>query len=340
MTFELFFFKVKNRLYRTLVSVVSGTPLYLYIFPSYWHYLLHKGKASADYVPTDEMYYGACPNRFAGIGHQLANWIDGLHWAQLFGMKHMHFPFSNEKWERHLGFGIQSASISELQRKGFKIRRLPAFREDNQEEINLVRRIISTYVGEKVAFWPPQDHFYFNMYGVGKELRKRFDAAEARKTETIVYDPNCFNIAIHVRRTVIIDGKTIIEEGENKARRWLANDYYERVLTQVLENINTEQPIVIYIFSTGRPEEFEEFKKYGKVHFCSDMDEYTSFSHLVYADLLITSKSSFSYKPALMNTGIKVCPRNFWHGYPQESPDWILCDNEGSFDIKKLSSLF
>ena len=44
---------------------------------------------------------------------------------------------------------------------------------------------------------------------------------------------------------------------------------------------------------------------------CSDMDEYMSFAHLIYADLLITSKSSFSYKPALMNTGIKVCPGNF-----------------------------
>lgn len=65
------------------------------------------------------------------------------------------------------------------------------------------------------------------------------------------------------------------------------------------------------------------------------MDAQTSFLHLVYANLLITSKSSFSYKPALLNNGIKICPRNFWHGYP-DSKDWILCDNNGIFDVSSL----
>ena len=199
---------------------------------------------------------------------------------------------------------------------------------------------MSTYIGKKVAFWPPQDHFYRDMYGVGEELRRRWDAAPSRKNDKIVYDKSKFNIAMHVRRTVVIDGQTIIEEGENKAKRWLANDYYEKVLTQVLESIKPSKPIAIYIFSTGKPEEFAEFKKYGDVHFCSDMDEYMSFAHLVYADLLITSKSSFSYKPALMNTGIKVCPGNFWHGYPQDDPKWILCENDGNFDKDKLKALF
>ena len=53
-----------------------------------------------------------------------------------------------------------------------------------------------------------------------------------------------------------------------------------------------------------------------------------SFLHMVHADLLITSKSSFSYKPALLNRGIKVSPRNFWHGYP-DSEDWVMADDEG-----------
>ena len=48
----------------------------------------------------------------------------------------------------------------------------------------------------------------------------------------------------------------------------------------------------------------------------------------------ITSKSSFSYKPALLNkNGIKVCPRNFWHGYP-DTKDWIMCDNDGNIEWK------
>ena len=70
------------------------------------------------------------------------------------------------------------------------------------------------------------------------------------------------------------------------------------------------------------------------------MSAQDSFLHMVYADLLITSKSSFSYKPALLSNGIKVCPKYFWHGYP-DTEDWILCDNNGNLDnsLKKTSEI-
>lgn len=335
-----FWLRVNNKLWSYAIMNTKNTPFKYWIYKSWWHYRLYIKRANENFFPTTEMYYGARVNYFAGIGHQLANWIDGLHWANSFNMKHVNFPFSNPKWEYLLGFSFNETSIKELKKKGYIVRTLPAFNENNHEEIILVKRIMSTYIGKKVAFRPPQDHFYRDMYGVGTDLRRRWDAAPARKEDKIIFKKNQFNIAMHVRRTVIIDGQVIVEEGENKAKRWLANDYYEKVLKQVLESINPDKPIAIYIFSTGKPEEFAEFAKYGEVHFCSDMDEYMSFAHLIYADLLITSKSSFSYKPALMNTGIKVCPGNFWHGYPQNDPKWILCENDGTFDTSKLKKLF
>ena len=91
-------------------------------------------------------------------------------------------------------------------------------------------------------------------------------------------------------------------------------------------------------FSTGKPEEFESFKQYGDVRICSDLDEYASFVHLVYADLLVTSKSSFSYKPALMSKGIKVCPDGFWHGYP-ERPDWFIVGADGKLSEEQIERL-
>ena len=62
-----------------------------------------------------------------------------------------------------------------------------------------------------------------------------------------------------------------------------------------------------------------------------------SFLHMVYADVLITSKSSFSYKPALLNTGIKVSPKQFWHSYPKTT-DWLLADEDGR--ILKPDSIY
>ena len=57
-----------------------------------------------------------------------------------------------------------------------------------------------------------------------------------------------------------------------------------------------------------------------------------TFWHLTQADILLISKSSFSYKPALLSAGIVVAPKNFWHGYPNLRR-WIIVDEEN--DIKE-----
>ena len=115
----------------------------------------------------------------------------------------------------------------------------------------------------------------------------------------------------------------------NLLMRWQDSNYFTNLLDNVLAKLQTNKPIAIYLFSQGIKEDFSDFNRFDHLHFCLDMDAQNSFLHLVYADLLITSKSSFSYKPALLNKGIKVCPKDFWHGYPDKD-DWILCENDGT----------
>lgn len=323
--------KVNRRAWTELRSRLKGTA-YLLSFKSYWHYVINKSKVNQ--INTS-CYFAARPHIYAGIGHQMANWIAGLWFAKQFGLKLANIPFSTDKWDQFLGFGTGEVQYYELIKQGYKVRRLPTFHENNQQEFDLTKAIISTYSNTKTILLAAQDQGYFDQYGVMENLKIKFRHAPARKNDKIEFDKDKFNIAVHVRRTVIIENKIIEENEEAKAKRWLSNDYYEKVLKQVLQNIKVDKPIAIWLFSTGKPEEFAEFNKYGEVHFCSDMNEYQSFAHLIFADLLITSKSSFSYKPALMNNGIKICPRNFWHGYPI-TPDWILSENDGSFDVKKL----
>ena len=124
--------------------------------------------------------------------------------------------------------------------------------------------------------------------------------------------------------------------------RWLDNDYFENTLTAVLANIKTDKKINIYLFSQGTRKEFSEFERFPNITFCLEMGAQESFLHMVNADVLITSKSSFSYKPALLSNGIKVCPQDFWHGYP-ENNDWLMVGNDGkiigdSAQIFKLKS--
>lgn len=322
--------KFKRRLWSELVRYTRFTRFYPYIYRSYWHYLFHKARKAINVT----CYYSICPNPGAGIGHQIANWIAGYWYAQQFNLKFAHIPFSTKQWDDFLGFGYGETQVTDLKKQGYKIRKLPLFNEKNDKEVRLNKLIIQSYAGEHVVFVAEQDQFYRDQFGVMADIQKKFYNAPARKNNRLIYSPDNFNIAIHVRRGDIMANPA----NPNLAMRYLSNDYFEKVLRQVIENIQIDKPVHIYFFSQGKPEDYPEFASYPNLHWCLDMDAQSSFLHFVFADLLITSKSSFSYKPALLNKGIKVCPRNFWHGYPN-SKDWILVENDGTFDLTQQQKL-
>lgn len=326
---KVIYSKIKKKIWAEIVHYTHSTSAYPYIYKSYWHYLLSNKKKSNI---NNTCYYSARPNPGAGIGHQIANWIAGYWYAKQFGLKFAHIPFSTPEWDEFLGFGNGEKTINKLKQNGYKIRRLPLFNETNPNEVKLNKKIISSYAGEKVVFIAEQDQFYRDQYGIIDELKKKFYSAPARKNDHLIYSPDNFNIAIHVRRGDIMADPS----NPNLTMRYLSNDYFEKVLEQVVTNLHTSKPIHIYFFSQGKPEDYPEFAKYKNLHWCLDMNAQESFLHFVYADLLITSKSSFSYKPALLNNNIKLCPKHFWHGYPG-TKDWILCENDGKFDKESLS---
>ena len=320
MYFNKFIVKVKIKLWSKLVRYTRHKRFYPFIYRSYWHYLFHKKGEQVNH----NCYFAARPNPGAGIGHQIANWIAGYWFAQQFNLKFAHIAFSSNKWEQFLGFGQGEKTVQELKAQGYRMRRIPLFSEDNPIEVVRTNKIIKSYRGRKVIFLCEQDQFYRNQYGVMKEIQQKFYSAPKRKNEHLVYNSEHFNIAIHVRR-----GDIMAEPNNpNLQMRYMSNTYFKTVLEQVLNNFNSEKPRHIYFFSQGKPEDYPEFKSFENLHWCLEMEPQESFLHMVYADVLITSKSSFSYKPALLNRNIKVCPQNFWHGYPG-TKDWILVDKDG-----------
>jgi hypothetical protein len=75
-------------------------------------------------------YFTAVPNRGAGIGHQMANWIAGYWFAKKFKLKFAHIPFSQDSWERFLGFGENECLVVDLlKNENYKLVRLPKFNE-------------------------------------------------------------------------------------------------------------------------------------------------------------------------------------------------------------------
>jgi hypothetical protein len=323
--------KIQCKFWHKLVQYSKDTKLYIYIYCSYWHYLLYKQQGRIN----NTCYYTAIPNPGAGVGHQLANWIAGYWFAKQFGLKFAHIPFSTLKWEDFLGFGEDEVTVKALMKQqGYKKVMLPLFNESNTDEVIRIKKIIDSYSNKKVIFIAEQDQFYRDQYGVMEDIKRKFYQAKARCNDKLIYSSDSFNIAIHIRRGDIVIGQA--NKNSNLQMRWQNNDYFENVLSNVLQNISGVKPTAIYIFSQGKRENFTEFEQFANVHYCLDMNPQDSFLHMVYADLLITSKSSFSYKPALLNNGIKICPRNFWHGYPTTN-DWILAEENGSFATTQLN---
>lgn len=317
--------KIKNRLWSQLVSFLREYKIYPLIYKSFWHYLFFYSSKN-ETMKKNSNYYTAKPNNGAGIGHQMANWIAGYWYAKQFRLQFAHIPFSTTKWEDFLGFGLGNVYFTELLQQGYKKVTLPLFKESNLKEVALQKKIIASYKNEKVVFLAEQDQFYKDQFGVIQEMQNKFYNALSRKQDKLQFNNTTYNIAIHVRRGDIVAGQNKIE---NHTMRWMTNDYFINTLQNTLDYISTDKKVCIYLFSQGKKEDFIEFERFSNLTYCLDMGAIDSFLHMVMADALITSKSSFSYKPALLNKGLKIVPKDFWHGYPK-SNDWIMVDENGN----------
>ena len=324
MKFHLFYLKVRSKLWNIIVRFTCHGSIYPYLYRSYWHKLIFPSKKNVD---CSQFYFSARPNIGAGIGHQIANWLAGYWFAKFFKLKFAHIPFSKDCWDEFLGFGNNEITVQELVKKRYKKILIPLFDEDKITEIECIISIMKSYSGKKVIFICEQDQFYRDQFNLIENVQQKFYNSNSRKNDNLIYKKEFFNIALHVRRGDIL----IAQKSKNKnlEMRWQSNEYFINLLSNVFQIIKTQKKIAIYLFSQGSEEDFIKFSGFENIHLCLNQDEKNSFLHMVYADLLITSKSSFSYKPALLNKGIKISPSDFWHGYPK-CENWILADKEGN----------
>ena len=290
-------------------------------YPAFRHgmkYAMKHGKnineIVSDNCDVKEVYITQIPNEGAGIGHQIANYIGGYHYSRIFGASHAYVPFKDTAWDRFLGFGENEVTLLELKKQGYKVRRLPYF--DEQKNYAMIRNIVDSYSGEKVVLLTELDQFYPAQYEEIPHIKEKFESSSSRKNDRLIFSQDEYNVAVHIRRGDIVQNSD--EKTDALTKRWLDMDYYEGIVKKLVDEYKGIKPIHLYIFSQGKPDEYALFNKYGKVTLCMDMSAMDSFLHMVRADVLVTSKSSFSYKPALLSDGIRIVPSGFWHGYPDD----------------------
>jgi hypothetical protein len=146
------------------------------------------------------------------------------------------------------------------------------------------------------------------------ELRKRYYHHRSPVKNSVL------TIAVHVRR-----GDVTVQHH----RRYTPIAKVVRTTERILSAMKgSGRQVRIVVHSVGCAEEFAPLRGLG-VELNLYGDAIATFRQLVEADILVMSKSSFSYVAALLSDGL-VLYEPFWH-----SPlsDWISLDRKGTFDV-------
>jgi hypothetical protein len=130
--------------------------------------------------------------------------------------------------------------------------------------------------------------------------------------DLIYFNKNAINIAVHIRRGDVSKSQY--------PDRYLPTSYFKPIIDKLLLQFPGAN---VCIFTEITPENREEFNIFTNIKIISGGDVLITFEHLSKADILITSKSSFSYVAALYN-GNTVLYTNFWH---KPLPHWKLLYN-------------
>jgi len=309
-----------------VLQKLKDTSLYFYLYRSFWHSVLNLNFNNISKNQKNYMSIDVDPG--AGIGHQLANYNSAIWYAKKFNLIHAHTSFPNKKWEKLLGFNYSTICLENLLNKGYKNIRLPIFKEKDLIEISKIKKIIHSYRDQKIIFFLEYNQGYTKQYQVAEILKEKFFSSKKRSKDKLIYNIKDFNIAVHIRAGDIMNNEKLIN------KRFLDINYFIKTINESLSIIKTPKKKKIHIFSGCKLDSFSKLTNFKNIKFCHNLNQYKTFLHFVYADLLITSKSSFSYKAALISKGIKVSPKNFWHGYPYNDKKWILTSANGRFKKK------
>jgi hypothetical protein len=293
------------------LKILLNTPIYFFCYKSYISSKLFNKKNGTKKLN----YLSIFPNQGAGIGHQLSNYNSAIWFSKKFSLKHAHIDFPDKKWNNYFKFYKTSDTIKSLLDNGYKKIKLPRFNENDTNQIKLIKKIIRFYDNQKTIFILEYDQNYKKQFETYKQLQYKF-FLRSRKKKNLIYKNNNINIAVHIRLGDILLNRN------NRQMRLLEINYYKFII-KYLNKIKSKKKKMIYIFSNGSTNYYEELLNNKNVYNVKNLSDINTFNHFVYSDILITSKSSFSYKAGLISKGLKISPRNFWHDYPKNK-NWKI----------------
>jgi hypothetical protein len=260
--------------------------------------------------------------RYDGAGAQALARMSAICIAKTYGLTYVHTPFSlmehNEgppdqwaaTWERIFNLGHGEVGVADC--------RLPHVEID---DFMADRRLWSAPCLLSAGhFSRIMDRMPDAYLSVIPRLREKYYLAATPRPRS-----NVIEVCAHLRR-----GGDVTAENPETAYRYVSNDAMARsiVMTQsVLKQLGLASRV--RLFSQGDEREFASLQDLG-CDLCLNTPAVPTFREFVEADVLITTKSSFSYTAAILNDGVKLYDRS------SRSPmsEWIVRDS--GFDREQL----
>lgn len=263
-------------------------------------------------------------------GHKFHNWITGLYLSKLYDLEYIYSPFTEdaERYESFLNLHTGYKKLSDIQFDKVYPISLNFCHDETlpqtiyYESLERFGNFVSTLPHGAVidlGHNPFPGMLTQHYEKVIPELQKAYWSLTRRIS--LFFNENKKNVAIHIRRGDI--------SLNNNPDRWLDLTHYRNIIW----NLNRElgkNTIEIYVFSEGRPEEFEDLAA-DNVNLVLGGSDLAALHHMCSADILVTGQSSFSIMAAYFNKGTTIYTplKNFMYGWnndnvmPYDKVDYI-----------------
>lgn len=228
-------------------------------------------------IAVDNFAHGVItnPRRWDGFGAQFLHVIDTALYAEVSGFKFLYTPFSamEHNYDNDTDFLVKKECLINFM-NNFEINL-----DANTPTPNDVMSFFNHYVDECLNT---------DMY---KKIKRIF---RENKDFKLYYDAQRFNIAVHIRRPNPHDNRV---DGTDTP-----DDFYINIIDKLREYYGDKNPL-FHIYSQGPAENFDRYVADDIVLYLDTTIEYT-FTAMVLADVLVMSRSDFSYAAAILSNGI------------------------------------
>ncbi len=285
-----------------------------------------------------------------GIGHQFENWVVAWSLANCYGLKFVHAPFCGnflepqidvavKHWERFLGFG--AGEIREHQLPDIRRVQLPLlpWGKDSWDTIDCDnptwKDIIERHKDDENILLECAKNQFMRIdwpYVQSQTLKERYwKAREDNPPIPVVFDKSRMNVAIHIRRGDV--------SATSRAKaRWVSTNVYVTIINQIKELHGNH--VLFHVYSDAVVNQLQEIAQIPDVVMHLREDIFSTFHHMVIADILVTGQSSLSSLAGHLCDNIKLVRpwAPFWERFP-DGEKFITVNPDGKFNVEKLHDM-